>query len=488
MKNGRKARAGILFIRWLVVPLLVLSLGLLIVSNLVLQTSAVRNWVERKLERRSGFEWSIGSLSWTPWTGIRVRDLKAELRDQGSGATSRSICQADVDVHIYWGTLLTGVVGLREVRLRQGAIAIPVELLSLLPEEGASGQKPAPAQSLKPEGEQRNPGSKPGKADPEIPPAGGRRNQRPAADRPFKMIIDRCDVVLYSGKGQDGSGFILQNLRGELPLQGEDVTGWIECDGLTLGDRTVVGPWRSQVEWRRPLLLLPPTDLACGGLSVRCTGSIRMRGAPRFLMNVEVPAGPVRMSGPPMGSWSGIEVDSELVHMQGSLTGTLTSLASWRGDLKVKASRPGLTHPGRGDKIEFERGSLTASLRSGTLQVIDTRLQSEHLSFLGNGVLVPDGRVRGVLRVVADQDHAAVIKRFAVGSMLTGGWTRSWLEPLETPDRYYRDIQLWGTLDRAVVDVGREGEELEVSQVWKQMVEFLKNEIEETGQGMTPSR
>ncbi|MCH2298760.1 MAG: hypothetical protein MK441_12780, partial [SAR324 cluster bacterium] len=69
MKNGRKASAGIVVIRWLIVPLLVLSLGLLVVSNLVLQTSVAQNWVERKLERRSGFEWNIGSLSWTPWTG-----------------------------------------------------------------------------------------------------------------------------------------------------------------------------------------------------------------------------------------------------------------------------------------------------------------------------------------------------------------------------------------------------------------------------------
>lgn len=183
-----------------------------------------------------------------------------------------------------------------------------------------------------------------------------------------------------------------------------------------------------------------------------------------------------------------MEVEAARVHMQGSLGGTLTSLASWRGDLKVNASRLGLTHMGRGDKMEFEHGSLTASLRSGALQVIDTRLQSEQLSFLGNGVIVPDGRVRGVLRVVADHDHAAVLTRFAVGAMLTGGWTRSWLTPLETPDRYYRDIQLQGTLDRAVVDVGRKGEELEVSQVWNRMVAFVKNETEETEQGMSPVR
>ena len=477
-------------IRWLIVPLLVLSLGLLVVSNLVLQTSVAQNWVERKLERRSGFEWNIGSLSWTPWTGIQIRDATAELRNRESGMTDRPLCRVDVDVQIYWDTLLTGVVGLRELRLRQGTIAIPVELLALLPGEEVPEKKstPSPERSLKPEGAKRDPGSQPRKKQSESHPARGRKDDRPPANRPFRIIIDRCEVGIYSNKDQGKGGFILQNLRGELPLQGEDAPGWIECDGLALGGQVLGDPWQSRVEWRRPLLLFPSTEFEWEGLLVRSEGSIRMRGTPRFLIKIEAPAGPVRMSRLPMAVWSGMEVEAARVHMQGSLGGTLTSLASWRGDLKVNASRLGLTHMGRGDKMEFEHGSLTASLRSGALQVIDTRLQSEQLSFLGNGVIVPDGRVRGVLRVVADHDHAAVLTRFAVGAMLTGGWTRSWLTPLETPDRYYRDIQLQGTLDRAVVDVGRKGEELEVSQVWNRMVAFVKNETEETEQGMSPVR
>jgi len=204
-------------------------------------------------------------------------------------------------------------------------------------------------------------------------------------------------------------------------------------------------------------------------------------------VKIEVPVGPMRMNSVPMAPWSEMGVEAGRIHMKGSLGGALTSLNSWRGDLEVDASDLGLTHAVWGEKLEFEHGKLTASMRGGTLQVIDGRLHSEQLSFLGNGMIVPDGRVRGVLRVVADRDRAAAITRFAVGAMLTGGWTRSWLAPLVTSDRHYRDLQLEGTLDRAVVDVGRKGEHMEVSQAWDRMIAFLKNETEESERGVAPT-
>lgn len=489
MKARQKTSAGIVITRWLLVPLSVLSLGLLIVSNLVLQTHVVRNWFEHKLERRSGCEWNIGSLSWTPWTGIQMRDVTAELRNQEAGMTVRSLCRADVDVQVYWDALPKGMFEPREVRIRRGTIAIPMELLALLPGEEAPGKEPtaSPEGPPEPGGEKSEADPKPGGKKSGSQSARGREQDRPPAGRPFMVILDRCEIGVYSNKGKGKGGFALHNLRGELPLQGEDAPGWIECDGFTLGGRVLSGAWRNRVEWHRPFLRLAPTEFEWEGLSVRSEGSIRMRGTPRFLVKIEVPVGPMRMNRVPMALWSGMGVEAGRVHMRGSLRGTLTSLNSWRGDLEVEASGLGLTHAVWGDKVAFEHGKLTASMRGGTFQVIDGRLHSEQLSFFGNGMIVPDGRVRGVLRVVADHDRAAAITRFAVGAMLTGGWTRSWLAPLVTSDRHYRDLQLQGTLDRAVVDVGRKGEDMEVSQVWNRMIAFVKNETEETERGVAPT-
>jgi|TARA_B100000959_G_scaffold196728_2_gene205738 hypothetical protein len=490
LKKRQKVSAGIVVTRWLLVPLLVLSLGLLIISNLILQTRVVRNWFEQKLERRSECEWNIGSLSWTPWTGIQVRDVTAELSNQEVGMTVRSLCRADVDVQFYWDALPKGMFELREVRVRRGTIAIPMELLALLPGKEAPEKDPpvSPERPPEPKGEKSEAGPKLEGKKPGNQSARGNDPAPGPAGRPFMVILDHCEIGVYSNKGKGKGGFVLHNLRGELPLKGEDASGWIECDGVTLGGRVLSGAWRNLVEWHRPFLRLAPTEFEWEGLSVRSEGSFRMRGTPRFLVSIETPAGPIRMNRVPMAPWSEMGVEAARVHMQGSLGGTLTALNSWRGDLEVEASDLDLTHAVWGDKVAFEHGKLTASMRGGTFQVIDGRLHSEQLSFLGNGMIVPDGRVRGVLRVVSDSDRAAAITRFAVGAMLTGGWTRSWLAPLVTSDRHYRDFQLKGTLDRAVIDVGRKGEDMEVSQIWNRMIAFVENETEETERDVAPTR
>ena len=108
---------------------------LLIFSNLVLQTRAVRDWTSNKLERRLGFDLRIRSLSWTPWTGIQVRDLLAEIPDTGNGSRGhlRPLYELDIDVEISFGALLSGKLQVREICVRRGVVALPLELPSLLP-------------------------------------------------------------------------------------------------------------------------------------------------------------------------------------------------------------------------------------------------------------------------------------------------------------------------------------------------------------------
>ncbi len=474
---------GTLVARWLVVPLLVLSLGLLLIFNLLLQTRWCRGWLEHKLEKRSRFDWTVESLSWTPWTGIQVRDITARPCGRDRHLASRALCRADIDTRIYWSSLLRGKVALREVRFRRAELAIPLELLALLPEEEAVPQK-----ALQPAKPAPGPEGVPGVQ------SDGKNGARPRVrtpvkkevptSRPFRVIIDRCGVVLYSSKNQGKSGLVLRGLRAELPLQGGDASGWVQCDGFDFGGYDIGSSWRSRVEWKSPVLIMPPTEFVWEGLPIRLEGSLMMMGIPRFLATVEVPDGPVKMNRVPMVPWPEASLEAGSVQMQGTLRGALTSLGSWRGNLVLKAAGLALTAAGKEERMGFEEGRLMAGMRNGIFQVLDARLHSEQLSFLGNGVLLPDGRVRGVIRVVADQDNASVITRFANGAMWTGGWTRSWLAPLDTPDRYYRDLELKGTVNGAVINTGRNGENLEVSQAWKRMMSFVRNEAREAGQGV----
>ena len=464
--------------------MLVFSLGLLIVSNLVLQTRTVREWMESKLERRLGFEWTVGSLSWTPWTGVQMRDLAAEIRDLdfGDSAGVRPIYELDLDVQISWRALLSRRVEVRELRVRKGKVAIPLELLSLLPREreqaaNRDNQPPGGGDSQGEQTPEKKATEESDKPDTRTAPSG--KQERPPARPAVILRIDRCDVGFYSIHGSGKGELVLHKLRGEFPLQGEDASGSLRHDGLTFGSSLLMSEMEMPVLWRRPFLRLPARTFKWEGVSLNVEGFIRLVGTPRFLVNLDAPAAPMRRVS--LASWSGIEAEAASVQGQGSLQGTLTALDSWRGNFSGQLSALGLVQRS-GEIRKFEYGRVSSSMRGGVFRIVDARLHSEQLSFLGNGVLLPDGRVRGTLRLVADSGHAEAITRFAVGARLTGGWTRSWFKPLVTPDRQFRDLHVHGTVNRAVVDVGRHGEELEVGEVRDRVVAFVKRENEEKKQ------
>ena len=113
-----------------------------------MQTQAVRGKLERKLEKRSGVAWTIGSLSWTPWTGLQVRNVTVDAPRMGDNQASRFLCRAELDVKLHWSSLLRGALDLREVRVRKGQIAIPMELLFLLPVDTDQPKSAASGPSL----------------------------------------------------------------------------------------------------------------------------------------------------------------------------------------------------------------------------------------------------------------------------------------------------------------------------------------------------
>ena len=484
MKNVRITSAGITLVRWLVAPSLVLLVVLLIFSNLVLQTRAVRDWTSNKLERRLGFDLRIRSLSWTPWTGIQVRNLLAEIPDTGNGSRGhlRPLYELDIDVEISFGALLSGKLQVREICVRRGVVALPLELPSLLPgePERIEDRRSDLAGGKKGDGKEKPSQPRPGRMlEPEERPVAMRENVRSPVHPTVRLIIDRCDVEVYSIYGQGAQGLRMRNLRGELPLRGKDAEGWISCDEIALGGKTLMEGLEVPLFWSRPFLQLPARTFDWKGQSLQAEGYCRMVGIPNFSVNISVPAGPM---GPvAITPGSSLEIKAEALQVDGFLQGTLTALDTWWGNFEAEAHSL-MVSSKRGESRKFEYGQAISSLRGGTLRVMDARLQSEQLSFLGNGVIVPDGRLRGVVRVVADPSHAEMLTRFAVGAMLTGGWTRSWLAPLGTPDRQFRDLHMEGTLRRFMIDVGRSREEMEIRQIWDRVSTFLQGEMREQRQ------
>lgn len=502
-----------------------LSGGLLVVSNAVLQTPLVRHWFERKLERKSGLDWTIRYLSWTPWTGVQVGGVTAALAGGAAEGAPPVYEVGEMDVAIYWDALWRGLVAPREVRLRNVRAAVPIELMDLLggpPRPAAPA--PAPLVVLSPEAEAATE-PEPGGADPANSPPKPRppvRNapssespaapspepattvpdpeaaaiasqatsappvpERPAAGRPFTLVVEDAEVSLYSLTGRGKGGLALQDVRGEVALGGEDAPGWIDVGAVTFGGRPVSESFRIGLQWSRPFLLVPPRTYEWSGLEIQAGASLRARGAP--LAEAEVRLAPRALDPVSLPPWPALTVSASSVEMSSRFRGNLLDVASWRGDSRTALQGLLVRQEGGRGEATFDLGRLTAVLQGRAVQVVDGRLLSERLSFLGNGVALPDGRVFATLRVVADRDYTETLTRVAVGSFLARGWTQSWFEPLLTPDRHFRDLHVLGTTRALTIDVGRRGEEVPLSQAWEHLVAFVNAEAEETAQGVAPS-
>ncbi len=461
--------------------------GSLLISNLVLQIGAVKGKLEEKLNNRSGASWKIGSLSWTPWTGVQVRNVAVKAPAAGIGLPDRPLCRAELDVKLHWSSVLRGALDVKEVRVRSGKVAIPMELLFLLRETGNQARVLSPEPSRVPspriEGQEGKPETPKKRPSPGLSSLRERASLSAASS--FRLIIDQCELEFYSNQADENPTFGLRNLSGELPLGGKESSGVIRCEGVAIGSRFFKLDWASRVQWRHPSLNLPPVNVVWNGLTIRSEGVLQMMRRPQFAVRIDIPAGELPPDVFTLSSGTGVKIGAQQLSLRGALRGTLTLPSSWKGDLSINAIGVSARHGRTKQDVLFDEGRMMAVVRGGRFNLLDARLQSERLSLLGNGVLLPDGQLGAVMRVVADQDYASTLTRLAMGALWTGGWTRSWLKPMETPDRYYRDVVLEGTVNKAKINVGRKGEKMNLEQAWNQMLAFLKKENFESEERMS---
>jgi hypothetical protein len=188
------------------------------------------------------------------------------------------------------------------------------------------------------------------------------------------------------------------------------------------------------------------------------------------------PSLPIREIAAGSGVYLGIE-QIRSAYLRGG--GSLLRPRSWQVDLVLDARGVLAGNAGMGALHRFDSAQAVMTIRQGVLRVPDARLRSERLSLLGNGLVLSDGRHLSVVRVVADDEYARAIRRIMIGSHLSQGWTSSWMKPLVTPDRRYRDIHFEGILPQATVDLGRRGERIPLGEAADVLRRFLEREAGE---------
>jgi hypothetical protein len=283
--------------------------------------------------------------------------------------------------------------------------------------------------------------------------------------------------------------FTVSGLDASLPLAGDPTEGSFRWEKVTLNDSEIIPATSLPITWENPSWTLPRQTIALQNPHVSSGDSaspfelelggqfgIRAEGLP-FRFQAYLP--PQNLSETLLHETSGLTTSFQNATANFSAAGHLTDPMSWQFDSLAAAQNLALFSKRRGEHFTFESAQSVTALRQGVLSAPSLELRSERLSFLANGQLHLGGYVLGVLRVVAAPDLEEKVTNVAIGSLISRGWTSHWLRPLETPDRYYRDIHVEGFLPDPLLDAGRKGEYVRWSQFQSLLQQFYQREIAE---------
>ena len=491
-KSSKKRRR---WLRRLVVFVLVGGVLGFFGSNLVIGSSWGRGKIAAKLSGVSGFNWSVGRASWSPWGGVRVGGLEMTISGTNGAEMPAILTVDEVRVRPYWGELLGGDLALREAVVLNPVGEVPLELLAAMTPVQSSVQVPVMVvreaevasevesvedseEVVKPVAEKpRN--SSEGKE--ETPEESVAKRKEPDVGLPGRVVVRGGRLRVFSLAAPQWSLELL-GFDGEVPLAGPEDLGWVSLDEVRVGGETLLGGIWSEVAWKRPALAFSEMEITVGGVPVRVGGGLLMGRRPRAAVQITVPPSEFGAVGLP--GMAELKVAGQRVQVAGSFQGELLRPSSWRGNMVAEGAGLSVDALGR-VLVGFELGRVAVNFQGGVLQLVDGRLVGEQFSMLGNGGIRWDGQMLGVVRLVGDWEHADMLRQVAGGALL---WNKDgWMMPLGCPDRLYRDLHVEGPLREAKVDLGRGEDGMKLAQAWDQLQRFTAGEQLEEELGVPPS-
>ena len=480
-----------------VFTVLILILLLFLGSNLFLASSAGEKFILKNLSRRApGIQWQVSGANWSPWQGITVKELSAELTlpPEITAEVPPLFVLQEVNLKPYWGQLIRGKKLFREIVIEEPVLNIPIELLVITPpSKPQTSSNPQPPKPKKP-GSEAQPKPKPKaapktqqKAKPKPKPI--TKEPLPAPDeKRFWLRLRKAKIRLHSLKLDQT--IEIENLDLDLPLAGPKTKGEITWQQITLAGQSLCESTTLPIEWDFPTWTLPNQKIALTlpqlmdpslpaiPLQLNLAGSFSPRTKNRdFRLVTTIPSQPI--ADYLLHQRSDFHLQCPDFSVSFNSRGALLSPKSWRFNSSLSMNEPEVFSGIRGPHIPFDTLRARLILQNSTLITPTLSLRSERLSMMGNGQLHLGGYLLGVLRIVADPEISERFTNIAIGSHISQGWTSGWLYPLETPDRYYRDLHFEGFLPNPTVNTGRKGEQLPLTQILRLLQYFTKNEVAE---------
>lgn len=463
-------------------------------SNLWLWSAWGTSTAEAELKKRTGQDWEIGSMSWSPWNGITLYDIRMLQPEALRERLGEPVMVVEkIRVRPYWRLLARGQVYPQSVEIDSPELTVSVEMLAAIASRTVhvKAQTPLPAPSPTKPSVKKPPVTPPVDKQPVPPQKKIPEPTTPSPDAPEPRLappgmavhlkitnarlcivsaakqIDLCDV-----DGLDYDHILLgEDSRGALTVRSLEIIGLPELTDL-----------RQSIIWKRPYLELEERAIDLGGVKARWIaqlgiGKTRMGSLP-FLLDFAVD--PQTIKSAQWFEYVAMDADADSLIARLRVTGLLHQPDSWRAD-GMLAARNFTVHEHHGNRdVVFEEIYVPVVFRQGTLRWSGVRLMSEDLAVMGNGsVSLRDGHL-SVTRIVASPEVAGELMRGVYGSQLSGARDR-WWQDLITPDRKVLDLLVSGSLLEPNIDLGSDHADVPLFPLVAEIVGFIRNEMKEEG-------
>ncbi|MGJ8676190.1 MAG: hypothetical protein ACSHX0_01600 [Akkermansiaceae bacterium] len=472
------------------------------VSNIVLSSPWAKGKVEHQIKKRTGLDSKLGSLSWSPWSGLTLRQLKIlqirELRDQ---ITEPLASIKEVKVVPYWKPLLKRKLELKDVRVDSPSFVVSVEMLAALASSlpPVKEKKPLVAQKAPPAKKATKPqmaNKKPALASNAKPKAVAAKkpqtkkpqlkkiSQAPAG-KPIWLHVDHAAFKLISFTKKVDL-LAISGVSLHTPVFGEDAEGRLKIGLVQAPGLSNVMNLEEKIQWRRPFLQIKDENLNLAGLSLAIEAKLALDRKRLMTSAYQIKAvlKPQSLGELHDFEWLGIVPDADQVRGEIGAAGYFFNPVSWRGAMLATATNLHIKEKHGNQQIQFDEVSIPLFFSQCQFHWSDVRLVGDDISILGNGGLSVHN-VLAVTRFVVSPEFAAGADSFLLGSMIKRRHG-SWWSNLETPDRKVRDLVISGNLKDPLVDAGDKKEQMPLSRVIELAMTFIRNEMKEEGKVLQP--
>lgn len=442
--------------RWL------LGLGLLPLlafgaSNLALGSPWARDWIAGKIQHRCGLPVRIGGASWSPWRGVTLTELEISQPAALPVAAAEPLLRVDsVCLVPDWLTCIKRPFRVQSLTVERPRLVVTVEMMTWIARQQGQvtgpvvlqppAQPPPVALNELPTGPPPEAVPGPAPAHPAAPPAAPPAVPAGPSQPTRWLHVNSASCQLVAA---NASAPLLRvdGLSGDFPFSGDAAKSSLRLGGIAMRGQPIIDGFAGQLRWEPPVLMLEPASTRCHGIELRLGGKVGMLPGLPLLVAIQVPEQACRTG----YSLPAMSIAAKRAVLNARFQGFLVAPGTWQGDLIADAY--GVTATRGAAAADFQIAHCGALLRGGVLSCVDARLLGEELSLLGNATLLADGRLGGVVRMVAAPERAAGLVQQYFPKLVGAPVFSS----LSTPQRVAFDLSVFGTVNDPQLQFGQDG-------------------------------